>query len=150
MTTNSFHGLRGQPFQEGGESFFGRGDIPLGAAELISYVREITPQRWSVRPRIVRGVPDVGAAVCADIHQALSRQNPDGRHHGVQRDPMLGREVSVRRESRTRGVLGAAGYVGAESVRDELLGGFALVVGHVLSVHVPRLKTPLDVVSVLG
>ena len=148
MTTTSLHVLGRQPFQESGEGSLGRRDISFGTVELSPRLSEIAPQRPGARPCISRGVSDVGAAGCPDSHQAFSRQHPHGRHHGVRRDPMLSCEVSIRRESCTGGVLGAAGYIGAQGIRHEVPGGFALVIGHILSVHAYRLKTLLDVLRV--
>ena len=143
MTTNSFHGLRRQPFQKRRESSLGRRDISFGTVELIPYISEITPQRRRVCFCIALGLSDIGAAGRPDSHQAFSRQYPDGRHHGVRRDPMLSREVSIRRKSRTRGVLAAASYLSAESVRDQLLSGLALKIGHILSVPASVLRHPM-------
>jgi hypothetical protein len=148
MTTNSFHGFGWQPFQEGSEGSFGRRDVSFGSVELIPRLGEIAPQRPRVRPCISRGVSDVGAAGCPDSDQAFGCQHPHGCHHGVRRDPKLSCEVSIRRESCTRGVLGAAGYVGAQGIRHEVPGGFALVIGHILSVHAFRLKTLIDMLRV--
>jgi len=131
----------------GRESSLGCRDISFGTVELITHHGEIVPQQWRARPCISRGVSDIDAAGCSDNHQAFSRRHPRGRRHGVPHDPMPSCEISIRRESCTRAVLGAACYVGAQSARREVLGGFARVIGHILSVHTSRLKTLLDVLE---
>lgn len=96
MTTNPFHGLRRHLFKEGGEGSLGRRDIAFGTVGLIPHLGDIAPQRWSPRPCISFGVPDIDADRCPDKQRAFSRQQPCGRYHGVRRDHVGVPELAVQ------------------------------------------------------
>jgi hypothetical protein len=116
---------RGQALDHVGEVSLGAGDILLRATKPGLQFRKPAAQ---VRLTVFVGrFADVGAAPDPDRHQALGFKQPNGRLGGVDRHTVLGGQLPVRRQARSRWVLGASLDLGAKkrckSLARELLIG---------------------------
>lgn len=117
---------RGQALDHVGQVSLGAGDILLRATKPgLQFRKPAAKVRLTVS---VARFADVGAAPGPDRHQALGFKQPDGRLGGVYRNTVLGGQLPIRRQARSRWVLGASPDLGAEKrcevpARELLIGG---------------------------